>query len=165
MDAAASLARPARALPRLFSGRGGFLTLALAYGVLVLVCLGSLAHSGDLSLGRNPLANLLKTAGEFASPSFLDVWLGDPQLGYRSDDGTLLRTENRQDVEADYLRGLARATFTTVSIATLGSLLGAPRVLAWLAKGVLDPSVAANHPLPPPINLQEPHLLARPRRD
>lgn len=154
MDAAASPARPAPALPRLLSGRSGFLALALAYGVLVLVCLGSLAHSGDLSLGRNPLTNLLKTAGEFAYPSFLDVWLGDPQLEYRSDDGTLLRTENRQTVEADYLRGLARATFTTVSIATLGSLLGAllglplavlsarnlgaPRALAWLAKGVLD---------------------------
>ena len=134
--------------------RYGLGLLALAYALLVALCLGSLLHEGELSMGRNPLANLLKTAGDFAHPSFLDVWLGNPALEYRSDDGTLLRTENRQDVERHYLAGLAEATWTTVRIATLGSLLGAllslplavltarnlaaPRPLAWLAKGILD---------------------------
>lgn len=134
--------------------RYGLGLLALAYALLVALCLGSLLHEGELSMGRNPLANLLKTAGDFAHPSFLDVWLGNPALEYRSDDGTLLRTENRQDVERHYLTGLAEATWTTVRIATLGSLLGAllslplavltarnlaaPRPLAWLAKGILD---------------------------
>lgn len=139
---------------RWLHGRSGFALLALAYAALVVVCLASLAAQGDLSLGRNPLANLVKTVGEFAHPSFLDVWFGDPRLEYRSDDGTLLRVENRQEVEANYLWALGRATLTTVSIATLGSLLGAvlalplavltarnlnaPRPLAWMAKGVLD---------------------------
>ena len=134
--------------------RYGLGLLALAYALLVALCLGSLLQEGELSMGRNPLANLLKTAGDFAHPSFLDVWLGNPALEYRSDDGTLLRVENRQDVERHYLTGLAEATWTTVRIATLGSLLGAllslplavltarnlaaPRPLAWLAKGILD---------------------------
>jgi phosphonate ABC transporter permease subunit PhnE len=135
-------------------GRLGFLGLALIYLLLVAACLGSLARENELSLGRNPLVNLMKTAGEFARPSFLDVWFGNPQLEYRSDDGTVLRVENRQAVERDYLAGLGRATWTTIRIATLGSLLGAllalplavltarnlaaPKPLAWLAKGILD---------------------------
>lgn len=86
-----------------FSGRLGFLGLALIYLLLIAACLGSLAQEGELSLGRNPITNLLKTAGEFARPSFLDVWFGNPNLEYRSDDGTLLRSENRQTVEMDYL--------------------------------------------------------------
>lgn len=137
-----------------FAGRIGFLALALAYALLVLACLASLAREGELTLGRQPLANLVKTAGEFARPSFLDVWFGNPHLEYRSDDGTLLRVENRQEVELAYLAGLGRATWTTVRIATLGSLLGAllalplsvltarnlaaPRALAWPAKTILD---------------------------
>lgn len=137
-----------------FAGRIGFLALALAYALLVLACLASLASEGELTLGRQPLANLVKTAGEFARPSFLDVWFGNPHLEYRSDDGTLLRVENRQEVELAYLAGLGRATWTTVRIATLGSLLGAllalplsvltarnlaaPRALAWPAKTILD---------------------------
>lgn len=137
-----------------FSGRLGFLGLTLIYALLVAVCLGTLAREDELSLGRNPIDNLLKTAGEFARPSFLDVWFGNTNLEYRSDDGTILRVENRQEVEMDYLAGLGRATWTTIRIATLGSLLGAllalplavliarnlaaPKPLAWVAKGILD---------------------------
>ncbi len=137
-----------------FSGRLGFLGLTLIYALLVAACLGTLVREDELSLGRNPVANLVKTAGEFAHPSFLDVWFGNPNLEYKSDDGTVLRVENRQQVEADYLAGLGRATWTTIRIATLGSLLGAvlalplailtagnlaaPKPLAWLAKGMLD---------------------------
>lgn len=136
------------------SGRLRFLGLALAYSLLVLACLWSLGAEGELSLGRNPLANLAKTMTEFSHPSFLDIWFGEARLEYRSDDGTLLRVENRQQVEADYLAGLVRAAWTTIRIATLGSLLGAlmalplavltarnlaaPRALAWAAKAVLD---------------------------
>jgi phosphonate transport system permease protein len=138
-------------LPR---GRAGFAALVALYGVLVAVCLGTLASAGELNLGRHPWENLLKTVGEFARPSFLDAWFGPERLEYRSDDGTLLRVENRREVEAQFLAAVARATWVTFQIATLGSLLAAllalplallvarnlhaPRPLAWAAKGVLD---------------------------
>lgn len=143
-----------RRFSHLFKGRAGFLTLTLVYVGLVLGCLGAFAAEGELTLGRRPLENLVRTAGEFAHPSFLDVWFGNPRLEYRSDDGTVLRVEDRRTVEAGYLWGLARATWTTFSIATLGSLLGAvlalplgvlsarnlaaPRFLSLPAKAVLD---------------------------
>ncbi|HWS75479.1 MAG TPA: phosphonate ABC transporter, permease protein PhnE, partial [Quisquiliibacterium sp.] len=76
------------------------------------------------------------------------------RLEYRSDDGSLLRVENRRAVEADFLAALGRASWVTFQIATLGSLLAAllalplglltarnldaPRPLALLAKSVLD---------------------------
>ncbi len=145
---------PPPAKPARLRGRLGFLALGVVYALLVAACIISLAHQGDLSLGRNPWANLLNTAKDFAHPSFLDVWVGNPKLEYRSDDGTLLRVENRQLVEQKYLAGLARATWDTIRIATLGSLLGAllalplavlaagnmsaPKPLAWAAKGMLD---------------------------
>ena len=142
-------------LPR---GRLGFFALVLAYGALVLACLLTLLAAGDLSWGRAPWQNLLKTVSEFAHPSFLDLWFGPERLEFRSDDGTLLRVENRQQVEAEFLAGLARATWTTFQIATLGSLLAAvlalplgllsarnlhaPRPLAWTASMALDVSRA-----------------------
>jgi phosphonate ABC transporter permease subunit PhnE len=135
-------------------GRGGFALLVALYAGLVAVCLVTLAGAGDLSFGRNPWDNLLKTVGEFARPSFLDAWFGPERLEYRSDDGTLLRVENRREVEASFLAALGRATWVTFQIATLGSLLAAllalplamlvarnlraPRVLALGAKAVLD---------------------------
>lgn len=106
-------------------GRLRFGALVLAYAALVLASLYTLAAQGDLSMGRNPWSNLAKTAQEFAQPSFLDLWFGNPRLEYRSDDGTVLRVEDRRAVEASYLHGLVDATWTTVRIATLGSLLAA----------------------------------------
>ena len=140
--------------PPLDRTRLRFLSLTLLYAALVLLCLGTLWVQDELSLGRNPLANLVKSVGEFARPSFLDVWFGPERLEFRSDDGTLLRVEDRRAVEREFLAGLARATWVTFQIATLGSLLGAvialplgllsarnlhaPRPVAWAAKGVLD---------------------------
>ena len=126
--------------------RLGFLALVLAYGLLVAVCLGSLWAAGELSLGRNPWPNLVKSVGELAHPSFLDLWFGNQRLEFRSDDGRLLRVENRREVEADFLSALAQASWTTLRIATLGSLLAA---LVALPLGVL----AAR-------NLRAPGLLA-----
>lgn len=152
---ALAVSSPRAWLPR---GRLGFFALVLAYGALVLACLLTLLAAGDLSWGRAPWQNLLKTVSEFAHPSFLDLWFGPERLEFRSDDGTLLRVENRQQVEAEFLAGLARATWTTFQIATLGSLLAAvlalplgllsarnlhaPRPLAWAASSVLDVSRA-----------------------
>jgi len=135
-------------------GRLGFLALVAVYAAILVVCLGTLAAAGDLSLGRQPWDNLVKTVGEFARPSFVDAWLGAPRREYRSDDGTLLRVEDRRVVEASFLAALARGTWVTFQIATLGSLLAAllalplgllaarnlnaPRPLAAAARAVLD---------------------------
>ena len=137
-------------------GRLGFFGLVFLYALIVFGCVYSLATAGDLSMGRNPVANFIKTATEFARPSFLDVWFGDPAYEYKSDDGTVLRTENRQEVEHQWLVQLGFATWTTFKIATLGSLLGAilalpfgvlsaknikaPRVLTAFSRLVLDTS-------------------------
>ncbi len=145
---------------RLPAGRAGFAALVALYALLVALCLATLAGAGELSLGRNPWDNLLKTLGEFARPSFLDVWFGPERLDYRSEDGTLLRVENRRQVEAEFLAAVARAAWVTLQIATLGSLLAAlmalplamlvarnlraPRLLAAAAKAVLDVSRAVH---------------------
>lgn len=139
-------------------GRLGFASLVLLYGAVVLVCLTGLLVAGDLSLGRNPWNNLAKSVGEFARPSFVDLWFGTERLEYRSSDGSLLRVEDRRAVEAQFLWALGRATWTTFQIATLGSLLAALLALplgllsarnlkapGWLARGansVLDVSRA-----------------------
>jgi phosphonate transport system permease protein len=148
-----TLSTPALRLARV-PGRLRFLALVLAYCLLVAACLGTLAAQGELSGGRNPWTNLVKSVGEFSRPSFVDLWFGETRHEYRSDDGTVLRVEDRHATEARYLVGLAEATWTTFRIATLGALLGAllalpfgllaarnlgaPRALAWAAKGVLD---------------------------
>ena len=131
-----------------------FLGWLLAYGLLAITCLWSLHASNDLSFGRAPWSNLTRTLGDFARPSFLDVWFGNPRLEYKSDDGTVLRVENRREVEQRFLAGLVEATWTTIKIGTLGSLLaallalplsllgahnvGAPRAVRWGAKLLLD---------------------------
>jgi phosphonate transport system permease protein len=135
-------------------GRLHFLALVVGYAALVALCFGTFVAQGELSAGRNPWANLVKSVGEFARPSFLDLWFGERRVEYRSDDGTLLRVEDRRATEAQFVGALGEATWTTFRIATLGSLLGAllalpfglisarnlhaPRPLAWAAKGVLD---------------------------
>ena len=136
--------------------RVGFIACGFAYAVLIFICLSSLISEHELSMGRNPIANLIKTTQDFIRPSFVDIWLGDTHLEYKSDDGKVLRVENRRQVEQHYLAGLARATWTTLQIATLGSLLavffalplaivaaknlGAPRILSVVAQGLLDVS-------------------------
>ena len=99
--------------------------MLLAYAVLVLVCVASLVNAGDFSFGRKPWENLVTTAGELSRPSFLDVWFGNPNLEYTADDGRVLRVEDQRVVEAKFLMGLIDAIWTTLKIATLGSLLAA----------------------------------------
>lgn len=124
--------------------------LFAAYVVLVAICIGTLVAAGDFSLGRRPWENLQKTALELSAPSFLALWFGNPLVEYRSDDGTLLRVENRRDTETSFLRAVAGAIWTTFKIATLGSLMAA---LAALPCGV----VAAR-------NMHAPAWLTRPVR-
>ncbi len=117
------------------------------YGALIVVCVSSLWLSDDLSLGRRPWENLLKTVGDLSHPSFLDVWFGNPKLEFVSDDGRVLRVEDQRASERKYLAGLADATWTTIKIATLGSLIAA---LLALPLGVLT---AKNMQAPKPLAL------------
>jgi phosphonate ABC transporter permease subunit PhnE len=134
--------------------------LALGYLALTGLCLYTLIHAGDLSFGRQPWQNLVRTLGDFSYPSFLDVWFGSTEVEYRAADGRLLRTENLQQRELDFVGALGRATWTTFQIATLGTLLAAvlglplgllasknlraPAWLAWLARRTLDVSRAVH---------------------
>lgn len=160
MTGVAQRQRPGPMRGRVPAGRAGFAMLVALYALLVALCLASLGIAGDLSLGRNPWDNLFSTMGDFARPSFLDVWFGPERLEYRGDDGTVLRIENRREVEASFLAAVARATWVTFQIATLGSLLAAlmalplamlvarnlraPRLFSWVAKGTLDVSRAVH---------------------
>lgn len=97
----------------------------IGYALLLAACLASLAAQGELSLGRAPLDNLARTLGDFARPSFVDLWFGPERLEYRSEDGSLLRVEDRRAAEAGFLLAVARGAWVTLQIATLGSLLAA----------------------------------------
>ncbi len=128
--------------------------LLLAVAVLVLASLWTLASEDELSLGRKPWQNLRKTAAEMSEPSFLRVWFGNPRLEARDADGRVLRVEDQRATERKYLAGVGRALWTTLRIATLGTVLAAflalplgllaarnlraPRVLSFGAKSVLD---------------------------
>lgn len=109
--------------------------LTLAYLALLLACVATLASQGDLSLGRNPWQNLQRTLADFSHPSFLDAINGPERLEFKSDDGQVLRVENRREVERSYLTGIARATWVTIVIGTLGSALAALLALplGWVA--------------------------------
>lgn len=109
--------------------------LGLAYALLVLAGLATLALQGDLTLGRNPWDNLLRTLADFGHPSFLDAWFGPERLEFTADDGRVLRVENRREVEQAFLASIAGATWTTLVIGTLGSALAAVLALplGWLA--------------------------------
>ncbi len=136
-----------------FSSRAPAWLLAL-YAFLIAACVASLIETGDFSFGRRPWQNLATTAAEMSQPSLLNLWFGDPKLEYKSDDGRVLRVEDQRATEAKFLGGLVRALWTTLKIATLGSLLAAilgaplgflaarnmhaPPPLAWLAKLTLN---------------------------
>ncbi len=120
------------------------------YAVLVAFSIGTLVADGDLSLGRRPWENLKKTAAELSQPSFLALWFGEPVREFRSDDGRVLRVENRRKTEAAFLAAVARAVWTTFKIATLGSLIAA---LLALPFGLVSAR-----------NMQAPPWLARPGR-
>ncbi len=126
---------------------GGLLAL---YAVLVAFCVGTLVVDGDFSLGRRPWENLKKTAAELSEPSFLALWFGEPVREFRSDDGRVLRVENRRETEEKFLAAVGRAVWTTFKIATLGSLIAA---LVALPFGLLSAR-----------NMHAPAWLSRPAR-
>lgn len=132
--------------------------LLMAYALLLVASVLSFAQQGDLSLGRNPWANLTRTLSELSRPSFFDVWFGEPNLEYKAADGRVLRVEDRRLVEARYLWGVLDAAWTTLKIATVGSFLAAflalplgfiaarnakaPRLLVLPVRALLDASRA-----------------------
>jgi phosphonate transport system permease protein len=134
--------------------RWRFVGYTLIYVAFAALCLFTLAQDDGLGLGRKPWQNFKRTAAEMAWPSFLDVWFGATRLEYKNDEGQVLRVENRREVESKFLRGLVVAVWTTLRIATLGTLLAsllalplgfltarnlaAPKLLSFPAKFVLD---------------------------
>lgn len=128
--------------------------LLLAVALLVAASLWTLAQEDELSLGRKPWQNLKATVAEMSAPSFLHVWFGNPRLEARDADGRVLRVEDQRASERQYLAGVGRALWTTLRIATLGTVLAAvlalplgllaarnlraPRALFYGAKAVLD---------------------------
>jgi phosphonate ABC transporter permease subunit PhnE len=115
---------------------------SLLYGVLIVGSIVSFVRAGDLQFGRKPLENLFKTADELARPSFVDAWFGERHFDYRSDDGRVLRTEDKRAVERIYLIALADAAWTTLKVATIGSLLAAVAALPFgvaAARNMLTP--------------------------
>jgi phosphonate transport system permease protein len=105
------------------------------YGVLIVASVISFVRAGDLQFGRKPLQNLARTLDELSRPSFIDAWRGERAFAYRDDDGRVLRIEDRQATERSYLAGLLEAIWTTLKVATLGSLIAA---LAALPFGVVS---------------------------
>jgi phosphonate ABC transporter permease subunit PhnE len=118
------------------SGRALRLWLfSILYGLLIVASVISFVRAGDLQFGRKPWQNLARTLDELSRPSFIDAWRGERAFVYRDDDGRVLRVEDRQSAERDYLAGLLEATWTTLKVATLGSLIAA---LAALPFGVVS---------------------------
>ena len=99
--------------------------LLVACALLVLASVWTLAAEDELSLGRKPWQNLGKTITEMSEPSFLRIWFGDTNLQVRDADGRVLRTEDQRATERQYLQGVGRALWTTLRIATLGTVLAA----------------------------------------
>lgn len=120
------------------------------YGVLIAASVLSFVRAGDLQFGRRPLQNLVRTLDELSRPSFIDAWRGERAFAYRDDDGRVLRTEDKRQVERAYLVGLADATWTTLKVATLGSLIAA---IAALPFGVASAR-----------NMEAPRWVAAPAR-
>ncbi len=135
--------------------RGSVLSWLLAgCALLAAVSAWTLADEDELSLGRKPWQNLQTTLAEMSQPSFLRLWLGNPRAQVRDAEGRVLREEDQRDTEERFLRGVGRALWTTLRIATLGTLLAAllalplgllaarnlhaPPPLAWGAKVALD---------------------------
>lgn len=123
---------------------------ALLYGLLIAASVASFVRAGDFQFGRKPWQNLTRTLHELSRPSLIDAWLGEREFVYRDEAGRVLRTEDRRALERAYLLGLLEAIWTTMKVATLGSLAAG---LAALPFGVL----AAR-------NMLAPRWLAAPAR-
>jgi len=128
--------------------------MALAWVALLALSLGTLAADDDLGLGRHPWQNLVRTAGDMAVPSLVQALWGEPRRDIRDETGQVLRVAHPREDEQRFLAGMARALWTTLRIASLGTALaalialplgllgarslGAPARLAAAARGVLD---------------------------
>ena len=101
-----------------------WVVLAL-YVLAVTGSLQWLSKDDGLSMGRQPWNNLVKSVKEFSSPSFLNALGDSKRVEFRSDDGTLLRVEDKREQERSYLEAIGRALLVTLAIATVGTALAA----------------------------------------
>jgi phosphonate transport system permease protein len=119
---------------------------AALYGLLIVASVMSFVRAGDMQFGRKPLQNLARTLDELSRPSFIDAWRGERAFAYRNDDGRVLRVEDRRAAERNYLAALLEAAWTTLKVATLGSLIAALAALPFgviAARNMLAPRWAA----------------------
>lgn len=110
----------------------------IGYGLYLFIlvfCFYGLSSQNELSLGRKPLENLMKTARELSTPSFVNLWRGNENLEYKNDEGVVLRVENQKVLEKNFLSSLLRAGWMTFKIATIGSAIAAffGFLLSWPA--------------------------------
>ncbi|MEA9358422.1 phosphonate ABC transporter, permease protein PhnE [Bacteriovorax sp. PP10] len=110
------------------------------YLFIVILCIFSFNVESDLSFGRRPWNNLVRTFKELAQPSFLRVWTGNENYEFKNDEGVVLRSENQKELEKSFLGALMRAGWMTFKIATLGSALAAVTgfLLSWPASKKLN---------------------------
>lgn len=110
------------------------------YLLILVLCVGSLYSQNDLSFGRRPWTNLVRTVGDFTHPSFLKVWTGEENFEYKNDEGVVLRSENQRELEKSFLKSLGRAVWVTFKIATFGSALAGLLgfLLSWPASKKLN---------------------------
>jgi phosphonate transport system permease protein len=99
--------------------------VVLAYVALVVFFTWQLGSTGELSAGRQPIANLVRAVGDMLKPSWLDAFADGQRIEYKSDDGRVLRVEDKAETERKFLWSIGRATLVTLQIATLGSFLAA----------------------------------------
>ncbi|TAG05039.1 MAG: ABC transporter permease subunit [Betaproteobacteria bacterium] len=71
------------------------------------------------------MANLLRAVSDMLRPSALDAFADGVRIEYKSDDGRVLRVEDKAATEKQFLSSVGRAVLVTLQIATLGSFLAA----------------------------------------
>ncbi len=99
--------------------------MLIAYIAIVAAFTWQLASADDLSTGRQPIANFIRAVNDMLKPSFFDAFANEVRVEYKSDDGRVLRVEDKAQVERSFLASIARSTLVTLQIATLGSFLAA----------------------------------------
>lgn len=116
--------------------------IILIFLLITSVAAGDLYFQNELTLGRQPVANIVATIKDMSKVSFFDAIWGEERREFRNDDGELLRVDNPKENEQSFLLAVFRGIWVTFSIATLGT------TLAIFAAIPLSLAIAENLKLP-----------------